>query len=334
LVQGSFIGYRDLFSGQGLQLLTTRLGVSRDILQRFLVRKLFDIGPEYERLGRLRQEASDLRAQMLGCPPVAIRYALVAFDPNVPVSEPTLDEVAQAVESHWNTYASCFADTPGTAFRAVLLAALEQAVAESVGIAAAIGILARNLLTHLDISAEMDVWSDLITVAGSRLENQAHAEWSVGADPEPDDPISLEVGGDSTISAPRADKASLTQAFFAASGPQNAEGQNLPNANPHWSNAPQSWSNEFAPRAAQAVAEAIDKTVASAMQPLANLQETIVENLEHALGEALAAMLKPSRGQRRRSDLLWWKAALYSSSAGVGYRTLPAVGAAGAHART
>lgn len=302
--------------------------MSRDILQRFLSRRLFEIGGDDTRLDRLRRAAGDLGSSLIEEPTRTMRYALVAFDPDVPVDDPVLDEVADAVEQHWNTYAGCFADRPRTLLRAVLLEALRQAAGRSVGIAAAIALSARNLLPHLNLGAEQDIWRDLFAESEERLDERARAEWSLGVESVLPAIGAMDLGVDRAASMQKTDRKALSLAFQAASGPQNQQSQSLPNPNPNWPNSGPPWSYEFAPRAAQAVADAIDKATSGALHMLPGLGNTINDGVQAVLNEVLATVVRGTHGVRRRTELLWWRAALYSPSARVSYRSLSSAGAA------
>ena len=61
-----------------------------------------------------------------------------------------------------------------------------------------------------------------------------------------------------------------------------------------------------------AVADAIDNVVSAALRPRSGFEQALAQGVEGALGEALVAVLQATRGLRQRSELLWWKEALYS----------------------
>ena len=64
-----------------------------DVLLRFLNKGLIDVGGDDDKLHRLRQTAADLTGMLEKSPAKAASFALVAFDPDVPASDPTIAEV-------------------------------------------------------------------------------------------------------------------------------------------------------------------------------------------------------------------------------------------------
>ncbi len=137
--------------------------MTTDILQRFLSRKLFDIGADDTRLDRLRKAADELASSLLKVRSPAVTYSLVAFDPSIPADEPVLSEVGTLVEQHWNTYRSCFSDVPRPLFRAILLEALRQGQEKDTAIAATTALISRNVLPHFAVESEREVWNDLVS---------------------------------------------------------------------------------------------------------------------------------------------------------------------------
>ena len=158
--------------------------MTNDVLQGFLTKKLFDIGPEDDRLEKLRSAATDLGTILLATPPLAVNYSLVAFDPDVRPDDPVLALTAKVVEKHWNTYLSCFSDQPLSLWRAVMLDALRQAAEKDVSTATSMALLGRNVLGHLPVGIERDIWKDIVQAAGQRSEELAQKEWNIDFNPQ------------------------------------------------------------------------------------------------------------------------------------------------------
>jgi hypothetical protein len=154
------------------------VGVSSDILQRFLTNRLFEIGNDDDRLGRLRGAAADVAAVLLSDRSRTVRYVSAAFDPDTPVDEPVLADIALQVEKHWNTYLACFSDTPRVLYRAVLLEALRQAQEKDVRIATAVTLTCKNLVPHFNVGSERKIWDEFVHQATMRAEAHAATHWS------------------------------------------------------------------------------------------------------------------------------------------------------------
>jgi hypothetical protein len=303
--------------------------MSTDILQRFLNRRLFDIGPDDTRLDRVRKAAGELASSLLEKRSETVRYALVAFDPDIPTDEPVLADVSKIVENHWNTYLSCFADTPRSLLRAVLLEALRQAQEKDIGIASAVALTARNVLPHFPVSSEREVWDDLVLTAETRSEEQARVEW--GTELSPHIPsVSKSTLKASGITAAKVDSAALTNKLRSASGPFSP-----PDSNPHWPNNPQAWAQEFANRASSGIAEVVDKAFEESSKGTVEANKTLLTSVDahmkevsSVIEESLKQVAGSAAGPRLRADLLWWKEALYSPLAKQSYRSYPAAVAA------
>ena len=93
-----------------------------DVLLKFLIKGLINVGGDDDKLDHLRQTAAALSGVLEETPAKACPFALVAFDPHVPTTDPTVVEVEEALRERWQTYINTFAHTPVAVFRAMLLA--------------------------------------------------------------------------------------------------------------------------------------------------------------------------------------------------------------------
>src|SRR5713226_3547783 len=298
--------------------------MSTDILQRFLSRKLFDIGPDDTRLDRLRKAADELASSLLKVRSPAVTYALVAFDPSIPVDEPVLSEIGALVEQHWNTYRSCFSDVPRPLFRAILPEALRQGKEKDTAIGATVALISRNILPHFGVDSEREVWNDLVLFAESRSEERAQIEWSTDFKNQSTQ-STAPTAKQASPAATKLDRTELGKKLHSASGPQNAQGQALPEPNPHWPNSPQPWAQEFASRASNAIADVVDKALE---QSTKQTEKALGASLGQQLNDLSATTGRSSIGLRRRCDLLWWKEAAYSPLIKDHYRSVSSDAAA------
>lgn len=299
--------------------------MSDEVLLRFLRSGLINVGGDDAKLEKLRATASDLAAALKKAPTKAASFALVAFDPDTPSDDPVVDESLDALKQRWPTYVNTFSGTPVSVVRAMLLDALVQAARDDDKVAVAFVTSARNALPFIEAGDERAIWADVVVEVERQVDTRAEAEWAM--------PSSISVP-DLEFVAPAAiavktlpvqvSKDVLLKKIEAATGPQNKAGA-IPGANPHWSNAPPQWANEFAPRLTDALVETIDAVAgklsiqpidfAEPLQQLATAVRNHVETSVKAFGSATA-------GLQRRTNLLWWKEALFSPSARVSYREL------------
>jgi hypothetical protein len=296
-----------------------------NILQRFLDVGLFDIGDNDERLKIFHDAASDLAKAIAKEPRKAVSATLVAIDPNVPDDDPALQEAEAAVQEHWKAFRNKYPERPKGLLRPVLLEALEKASVESVEISSAMWLVAINLLPRLEGHKERVLVKELLDAKGILMEVEAEKIWAPsGFDADLDLPkISFKLGDKSEG---KTDLKALEKGMSDAAGPHDQNSQAGKDPNPNWSHSGPAWSYQFAPRAAKTIASAIDKAIA----PLVGQSNVIAEQLEPALKkfgkevrEAVGDWVTNAVGSaRQRSELLWWKEALYSPALRVSYRGL------------
>ena len=303
--------------------------MSDDVLLRFLGKGLIDVGGDDAKLGHLRQTAGDLSGILKKTPAKASPFALVAFDPEVPAADPTIAVVEDALRKRWETYVNTFADTPVTVFRAMLLDALIRAAGDNDTVAVAFVASARNVLPFMEVGGEREIWAEIVGEIEGRVEARAEREW---ATPEsisvPEINFDTSSAGEVHISSKKVSMRALNQKLQAAAGPLSEapnQGQVSTDGNPYWPQNNQNWVYEFGTRSAEAVGEAINRAIGSLSVEGANLPE-ITKSMMTVMSEHLTATLQAvngaTAGLQRRTNLLWWKEALFSPSARMSYRDM------------
>lgn len=300
-----------------------------DVLLRFLNRGLIDVGGDDDKLGHLRQTAVDLCAILKETPAKALPFALVAFDPHVPPDDPTIAEVAKALRKRWETYVNTFSDTPVGVFRAMLLDALNRACGENDSVAAAFVASARNVLPFIEAGGEGIIWADIVVEIERKVEARAEREWATPAsisvpDIEFDSPSAVEIH----ISSQEVNAADLWPKFAAAAGPQfhdPTRGSVSTDGNPYWPGHSERWVYEFGKRAAKSVGDTINWAIGNLSVEGLDLQG-FTGNITRVLSDNITATLQAVHdatvGLQRRTNLLWWKEALFSPSARMSYREM------------
>jgi len=304
--------------------------VSSQIILRFLRAGLIDVGGDDAKLERLRETAADLAAALKKTPSKAVLFALIAFDPEAPAEDPVIKEAVDALQKRWATYVNTFSGTPVLVLRAVLLDALVQAVSENDKIGVAFVTSARNALPFMEAGNEEAIWADVIQDIEQYVDARAEAEW---ATPETIDvpAMTFQPPAAIEISRPQVsiDEARLAKKFEAAAGPSAPTGAT--NGNPYWPQNNAQWVGEFGNRMAAAVAEAL-RAVAklSEIKPidLESPLKDLAQAVSTHVNETLQAVSGATAGLQRRTNLIWWKETLYSPSARVSYRAMPASTAA------
>ena len=306
-----------------------RSQVNDDILLRFLGKNLIDVGGDDTKLARLKQTADDLSNILKKTPAKATSFALVAFDPDVPGTDPVIAEAEGALRKRWETYVNTFAETPVTVIRAMLLDALTRTALENDAVAVAFVASARNTLPFMKVGEERGIWSDVVGQAERKIEERAETEWATPAsitlpqikiDPPP--PVEMRI---STLAA---DKNRLSKGFQAAAGPEAHDPQQgtFPTeGNQHWPGENEYWAFEFGQRAASAVEDAITRAVKGASieggDPRGMI-ENLLATISGHLSATMQAVSSATVGLQRRTNLLWWKEALFSPSTRTSYRDM------------
>ena len=310
--------------------------MKEDVLLRFLGKGLINVGGDDDKLERLRQTAVDLSGILQKTPAKVTPFALVAFDPDVPTTDPTIVQVENALRKRWATYVNTFSGTPVTVLRAILLDALVRACGQNDTVAVAFVASARNVLPFTEADGEQEIWIEILREIERKVEERAEREWATPASISmPDLKFDSSSVIEFRISSKKVTPATLSPKFEAAAGPQT----NTPDGpekdtggNPYWANNnPPRWVHEFGTRMAQAVGEAINRAIGGLSIEGGDLPgiagEMITVMSEH-LTTTLEAVSDASAGLQRRTNLLWWKEALFSLSAGVSYREMSTADAA------
>ncbi|WP_312144655.1 GTPase-associated system all-helical protein GASH [Brevundimonas sp.] len=300
-------------------------------LQRFLNNGLVNVQGDDDKLARLSKAADDLAGGLKANPSKALSYALVAFDPNAPEDDPVVQEALEALQKQWNTYRNTFSTTPVQVIRAMLLDALITAAEQDDRVGVCFVATARNALPLFRGGSERDLWVDAVNSVESRVDARAESEWatpdSITVAPLAYVPPEL---GAPQISRGKAPKAALLAEMRQAAGPHVHDperGDIATDGNPHWpQNSPSHWAWDFSRIAAGSIASAIDETVAKieVSQPdLAEPFNAMAEAVSDHVNATLAAVSGATAGLQRRTQLLWWREALYSPSARESYRIPP-----------
>ena len=125
-----------------------------DVLIRFLSAGLLDVNGDDAKLEKLQTTAADLSEVLKTTPSKSASFALIAFDPTSPATDPVIQEAVAALQNRWATYINTFADTPVTVIRALLLEALSKAASEDDHIGIAFVSYARNALPFMEAGNE------------------------------------------------------------------------------------------------------------------------------------------------------------------------------------
>lgn len=297
--------------------------MEQEFLMRFLEIGAINLNSDDTKLEKLRTTAKDLSASLRKVPSKTVSFTMVAADPSISPTDPVLEEAMAALRKRWETVANAFSGRPVNVLRAVLLDAVVQAAREDDAIAVAFVNTARNALAHAETADEALIWRDAVCEIETKVDARAEAEW---ATPEM---ISVEPlkytapkASVAEFEAPTIERSNLQAKILSAAGPGGAAPTNR-----YWPhNDPQNWSQEFAKLMTNAIADAVEAVAAELtpspvdlFEPLSSLANSVTKHVE----AALASFSGATTGLQRRTNLLWWKEALYSPSAHESYLEMP-----------
>lgn len=297
--------------------------MSEEILLQFLEVGVVNVGSDDSKLEKLRDTAKDLAAALKKAPSQTVRWTLVAADPEVSADEPVIADAWAVLKKKWVTVANSFQGVPVAVLRATLLDALVQAASKDDAIAVAFANTARNMLPHMPLGNEAPIWQGSVEQIEDLVDARAEKEWIT---PELIEVASMQYEAPAGISISSknigANRDTLRSSILGATGPHGG----APDPNPHWiNNNPTQWSQQFATHMTTAVADAIDSvTKANKIAPvdLSPPLEQLASTVADYVSEALKAFSGATAGLQRRTNLLWWKEALYSSSTRMSYRSM------------
>ncbi len=304
--------------------------MSDDVLLRFVTRNLIDVGGDDTKLTNLRHAAGDLSGILKETPAKTLAFSLAAFDPEVPESDPSIAEAADALRKRWETYANTFATVPVAVCRAMLLDALIQASRGNEAVAIGFATSARNVLPFIEVGREQEIWAEVVTEIERGVEERAEAEWATPASIDLPkltfDAISLT---ESRVSDQRVNENELAKKIFAAAGPSyySSEdgGNHSTDGNKYFPNQDGHWVYEFGTRTATAITELIDGTVERLSvegMGLSEAHDALADAISVHLTRTTKAVIDTTMSLQRRADLLWWKEARFSPSSRKSYREM------------
>lgn len=302
------------------------------ILSRFLTSGLLDVNGDDERYRKVAATADSLAEHLKAHPDDILPFIYTALDPESPDDDPAVKTTLELLGSHWLTYANAYSTgVPTQLVRSIILDAIVSIADENNEIEIAVALIVSSVVPFIDLGAEASIWSDVLRDIQYRVDERAETAWSV---PSAIDTPAIDFGKPKPLKLAvkngAIDRDALQEALQAAVGPNNLENQAIEGANPHESNSAPHWANEFAPRAAQAITDAVDPALKTAIPPIntTELLSGIEMVLSHNIGSMLERISSATLGLELRSRLLWWKEAAYSPSARVDYSSLSSTVAA------
>lgn len=286
------------------------------MLQEFLNANLLPITDEGY-FAKIKKTANELAKKLTKNKEKVLSYTLIALDPDVPANNPSVLEVKEMITKNWSTFSTNSKDTPVTFIRAVILEAL-QLVSNDINFACLIWLTGRNIQEQFKLTGkEKDLVIDFMLSLGKQVNNEAIESWSLPSESKLQK-LSIEI---KEFTGATIDKPTLQKLFIWATGP-NGQQEEVPfkEPNPHWPNSGSEWSHAFAPKAATAISQEVNKVIKEQAKEINTTQTQIKEAVNKFLFQTQAEILERNSLLQMRTQLLWWKESCYSVSLNQGYR--------------
>lgn len=300
------------------------------ILQYFLHHRFIKTD-ESENIANLNKVVVELQKRLIKNKKKIITYTLVALDPTISDDDPIVQEVEALIIKKWQAFRNSVAktkDTPIAYVQAVILEALNK-LSKDDNLAAIIWHTGCNIISHYKLAGQEEVLTSFLMDIGKKVEEVARNNWGIleSAKINTIDSIELTLPKISQGKVREAELQDHLKAAAVHSGwAGNAGGGENPQPQTHgnWE-----WPKFFAERAAKGLSEEINAALSTQNKSLASISNSIQEalgsylaDLKPYLEQVSSSILQSSQSLNKRSDLIWWKQALYSHRLDSSYRTL------------
>jgi hypothetical protein len=303
------------------------------ILQSFLDHRFIKTD-ESENISNLNKAVVELQKRLSKKREKIISYTLVALDPTISDDDPIVQEVEALIIKKWPTFRNSVAktkDTPIAYVQAVILQSLNKLSTDE-NLAAIIWHTGCNIVSHYKLAGQEEILTSFLLDIGKKVEKVSRNNWSILENAKIDaiDPIELTLPKVSQGKVAEAElqghlKAAAVHSGWAeqAGGGENPHQQGQNNFN---------WPKFFAERAAKGLSEEINAALSTQNKSLTSISNSIQEalgsylaDLKPYLEQVSSSMLQSSQSLNKRSELIWWKQALYSHRLNSSYRALDPV---------
>ena len=293
-------------------------------LQAFLDARLFTIAEENSNYQFLTATIPLFQKAIAKNKSKLITATLVAIDQHIPPDDPILDEVEELLKKKWPLVRNKYSDRPTTLLRAIIVESLYGLMQENKGIANLIWLTGSNLFPLITASLETPILQQWLKEAGETAESNAVAEWG----------LTSQI---SAINIPTftIEKIALSNVTFDKAGLKSGLKDATMNGNQitgqNYNSGPvlEAWCEDFSTKASESFFNVFSKAVGTLNTSLNAMDfdkpiNDFFNAFKEDLTKTLTTSLKSSEKLKLRSQILWWKEALYSASCQKSYRDMTA----------
>ena len=300
------------------------------ILQSFLDYRFIKTD-ESENITNLNKAVAEFQKRLSKKKEKIIPYTLVALDPTISDDDPIVQEVEALIIKKWPTFRNSVAktkDSPIAYVQAVILESLNK-LSKDENLAAIIWHTGCNIVSYYKLAGQEEVLTHFLLEIGKKVEEAGRRNWSILENAKIDTLDAIE------LTLPKISQGMVGEdelkghlkaaAVHSAWAPHAGGGEN-----PHTQGTNNyQWPQFFAERAAKGLSKVINAALSTQNKSLTSISNSIQKSigsyfakLKPYLEQVSSSILQSSQSLNKRSDLIWWKQALYSHRLDSSYRTL------------
>jgi hypothetical protein len=294
------------------------------ILRLFLESNLFNIEIDDPTFDKLNKAVDSLLNKELKKKTEVLRFALVAIDSNISYDDPVLMIIKEHVTKKSQTILSKSKDSPTTLLRAIALEALWKLSQKDLTCARIVWLVGSSFVSHYSFGREESLIVDkFLNEIGEHVETAAKKEWTISQPkliqpkltPSDTSPVKISSFTDPT------DIGEILNAVPITAG-------NYQNHHSYFNQ----WKILYGPAIGKEISDSFNRLSKAQSKNVqtafSKFTEELAESTSSAqeylinIGEQMSAT---NQAISNRSQLLWWKEAMYSISQKKSYRDVESI---------
>lgn len=280
----------------------------------------------------LNKAVADIKKQLAKKKAEIIPFTLVALDPKVRDTDPVVQQVEAIIIKKWAAFKNSVTathDKSTTYVRAVVLEALSQLAKDDAVNTALVWLTARDAIGHYQLGPEETVIRALLQQLADQTEENGQAVWGISRKLFVKDFQGAQIAPSGSKAA-RIDEETLKGHLLNAMVHRGWSSSAGGGQNPHYEGQHSwQWSKYAAEHSANGIAEVVNSALSQQAQSLSSFSASVRQGLDAYFAQLKpfiedlnASFAKSITSSNKRSELLWWKQSLYSSSLRSSYRSL------------
>lgn len=307
--------------------------MSDTILQSYLTLQHIKVTNESS-IENLKKAVTDIKKLLIKKKLKVIPYTLVALDPKIKDTDPVVQEVEGIIIKKWSTFKNSVTatkDKSTTYIRAVILESLSQLVKSDAVFAALVWHTARDVVKNCQLGKEKDTIASFLQNVADKTETEGQTKWNINQK------VGLNEfkGGEVSITIPKnleVDKETLLvylKGAFIPSAQSTEGGQNPHQISDRYGNMHWAWGEFAAEKSAEGIAVVVNSTLSKQHKSFSSISDSVKNSLDSYFAslepffeDLYSSFINNITANNKRSELIWWKQALYSPRLNASYRGL------------